>query len=197
MKKITAYHFIILLCLSVLAFQSCKKKKQEADPYADVKGHYFSVRQFTLDEWQTFRGQAFTILKTVREDKKKTDSSFTTSDTLNWGNIFKTFFETEISDRKYLGQYTYSQFDDNQEGSRNFYYKANDEDMFTQKLLITVDQVNNKVHGIYIETYKKTLWGETKQNLYYAPMKTIQIQVDEKPLVGARKYKVVQYYFMR
>ncbi len=195
MKKITVYRFILLLSLFCLALQSCKKKKEE-DPYADVKGHYFSIRQFAQDEWQTFHGQAFTILKTVRENKK-TDSSYTTSDTLNWGNIFKTFFETEISDRKFLGQYTYSQFDDNQEGSRNFYYKANDDDMFTQKLLITVDQVNNKVRGIYIETFKKTLWGETKQNLYYAPMKTIQIQTDEKPMVGARKYKVVQYYFMR
>ncbi len=194
MKKTTVYHFIVLVALSAFAFQSCKKKKAE-DPYADVKGHYFSIRQFALDEWQTFHGQAFTILKTVRENKK-TDSSYTTSDTLNWGNIFKTFFETEISDRKFLGQYTYNQFEDNQEGTRNFYYKANDEDMFTQKLLITVDQVNNKVKGIYIETFKKSPWGETTQKLYYAPMKTIQIQTDEKPLVGARKYKVVQYYFM-
>ncbi len=196
MKKIIVYRFIALSVLSLVLLQSCKKKKEEADPYADVTGHYFSIRQFALDEWQTFRGSPFTILKTVREDKK-TDSSFTTSDTLNWGVIFKTFFETEISDRKYLGQYTYNQFEDNQEGTRNFYYKANDEDMFTQKLLISADQVNNKVKGIYIETYKKNIWGATLQKLYYAPMKTIQIQTDEKPTVGARKFKVVQYYFMR
>ncbi len=196
MKKIIINYFILLIAFSALLFQSCKKKKAEADPYADVAGHYFSIRQFTQDEWRTFGGQAFTILKTVRENKK-TDSSYTTSDTLNWGNIFKTFFETEISDRKYLGQYTYTQFDDNQEGTRNFYYKANDEDMFTQKLLITANQENNKVMGIYIETFKKTIWGETKQNLYYAPMRTIQIQVDEKPTVGSRKYRVTQYYFMR
>ena len=186
--------------------QGCKKK-DDKDPYADIKGSYFSIKQFTLDEWQTFHGSPFTILKTVKEvhgDQKtaresgnvKIDSSFTNSDTLNWGTIFRTFFESDISDHKFLGKYTYNQFDDNQEDTRNFYYRAIDDDMFTQKLLITIDPVNNKVKGIYIETIKKTMWGETKQNLYYAPSKTIQIQTDEKPAIGPRRYNVTQYYFL-
>ncbi len=186
-------------------FSSCKKK-DEKDPYADVKGSYFSIRQFALDEWKTFRGEPFTIIKTTKEVKgdakkvkdmssAKTDSIYTNSDTLNWGSIFEVFFATDISDRKYLGKYTFSQFDDNMEGTRNFYYRANDDDLFTQKLLITIDITNNKVKGLYVETFKKTIWTEIKQNLYYAPMRTVQIQTDEKPSIGSRKYSVLQYYF--
>ena len=205
MKKRTAYYFLLLATFSITILQSCKKKDAK-DPYADVKGNYFSIRQFALDEWNTFKGEPFLITKTLKEvrgeSKKvsdmanaKVDSSLTNSDTLNWGNIFEIFFATDISDRKYLGHYTFSQFDDNVEGTRNFYYKADDDDLFTQKLLITVDITNNKVMGIYIETFKKTIWSETKQNLYYAPMKTIQIQTDERPSIGSRKYTVLQYYF--
>ena len=184
--------FVVITCL---LFISCQKKDTK-DPYADVQGNYFSIRQFALDQWNSFSGQPFVILKTVKINDK-TDSSYTNSDTLNWGNIFKTFFETDISDRSFLGQYTFTQFDDNDEGTHNFYYKANDPDIFTQKLLISIDQLNKKVKGIYIETYHKTLWSESKQILYYAPMQTIQIQNDDKPVWGARKYSVVQYYFMR
>ena len=198
--KILFKYSSILLLVAILGIMlpSCQKKdaKDTKDPYADVQGNYFSIRQYALDQWNTFQGEPFTIVKTVKINDN-TDSNFTTSDTLNWGNIFKVFFETDISDRKFLGQYTFTQFDDNADGTHNFYYKANDLDLFTQKLLITIDQLNNKVKGIYIETYKKTLWDECKQTLLYAPMHTIQIQTDDKPIFGAKKYSVVQYTFMR
>ena len=185
----------MIICAGIL-FSSCKKKNA-IDPFADVQGNYFSIRQFGIDQWNTYAGRPFTILKTVKINNK-TDSSYTNSDTLNWGDaIFKTFFETDISDRKWLGQYTFTQFDDNEEGTHNFYYKANDPDLFTQKLLITIDQQNSKVKGIYIETYKKTIFDECKQTLFYSPMETVQIQTDDKPGIGSRKYSVVQYYFMR
>jgi len=196
-KKLLSHRQVLLvITLAVILFSACKKKVTK-DPYADVEGNYFSIRQFGIDQWNTYAGVPFTIQKTVKIGNK-TDSSFTNSDTLNWGDeIFKTFFETDISDRKWLGQYTFTQFDDNQEGTHNFYYKANDPEMFTQKLLITIDGINNKVKGIYIETYKKTIFDECKQILYYDPMHTVQIQTDDKPAIGSRKYKVVEYYFMR
>jgi hypothetical protein len=177
----------------------------DKDPYADVKGHYYSIREFTVDQWKTHYGVPFTIIKTVREAKgdekkikeiayAKIDSSYTNSDTINWGNIFDVFFATDISDRKFLGKYTYSEFEDPAEGNMNRYYRANDDDLFTQKFLITTDLKTSSVVGIYIETYKKTVWTEIKQKLYYAPMKTIQIQTDEKPSIGSHKYTVLQYY---
>lgn len=193
MKKTGNYYGILFIALLVLICSSCKKK---IDPYVDIKGNYFSINQYALDQWNTFSGEPIMIIKTVRINNGKTDSLLTNSDTLNWAPIFKTFAETDISDRKYLGQYTFTQFDDNQDETHNFYYEANDKDLFTQKLLLSIDQFNNKVKGIYIETIKKDISGEHTQKLYYAPLKTIQIQTDDRPMLGGKKFKVEQYDLM-
>lgn len=194
MKKSIVYAGVILAFVSCLVL-SCKKKDTK-DPYADVQGNYFSVRQFTVDEWNTFAGEPFVIMKTVSVGNK-IDTTYTNSDTINWAPIFETFFATEISDRKYLGQYTFNQFDDNDDGTHNFFYEAKDEDLFTRKLLITIDKYNQMVKGIYIETEKGELGSSTIQKLYYKPMKTIQIQTDEKSLFGEKTHTVLQYDFMR
>ncbi len=194
MKQYLKYPVVLIAVFAIL-FSSCKDKKEKED-FSDIKGNYFSIDQFIRDEWNTFHGEGFTIIKTVRKDNK-TDSSYTTSDTLNWGNIFKVFHETEISDRKFLGKYKFTQFDDNADDTHNFFYEAEDEELFTQKLLITISQENAKVKGIYIETSKKTIWGNTIQKLYYNPLKTIQIQTDYKPMIGSKEFTVVQYDFMR
>jgi hypothetical protein len=195
-KKYITSSSILLVTLLVILGASCKKK-DATDEYADVQGSYFSINQFILDQWNTFSGEPISIIKTVKVNKGKTDSSFTNSDTLSWAPIFKTFAETDISDRKFLGKYNFTQFDDNQDQTHNFFYQAKDEDLLTQKLLITIDQYNNKVKGIYIETYKKDFGDECTQKLYYAPLKTLQIQTDDKPWLGSKKFTVVQYEFMR
>lgn len=195
MKKYYKFYGIIAFTLLTFLFAACKK--DEKDPYADMKGNYFSVRQFALDEWNTHGGEPFTLLKTVKVNNKLTDSSYTTSDTLNWGNIFKIFFATDISDREFLGQYNFSQFDDNADETHNFYYEAKEEDLYTRKLLITISQYNNKVKGIYIEAEKKTLWNDVVYKLYYKPLQRIQIQCIEKPLTGSKKHTVTEYEFNR
>ena len=195
MKKYFKNYGILVIVIFSIVSSSCKKKA-EKDPNEDIKGHYFSITQFALDEWNTFSGEPITLLKTVKIGDK-TDSSYTNTDSLDWTPIFKTFFESDISDRKYLGQYTFTQFDDNQDATHNFYYEANDKEMFTQKLLIAIDAYTNKVKGIYIETYKKTFGNEIIQKLYYKPLKTIQIQTDERPTLGSKKYTILQYEFLR
>jgi hypothetical protein len=175
---------------------SCKKKEKK-DEFANDLGKYFSIRQFALDEWNTFLGEHYVILKTTRTGNGKTDSSYTNSDTINWNPIFRTFFATDISDRKFLGQYTFSQFPDNLDGTMNLFYQATDPDLFTQKFLITIDQQSGIVNGIYIETLSHSFWDDVTQKLYYYPMKTIQIQTDDKPRFGSKKFTVVQYDFMR
>ena len=185
------------LLLVLLAVASCKKKEKAAVDTSDIKGNYFSIKQFALDEWNTFSGEPFLIEKSVRINNGKPDSSMTNSDTISWAPIFKAFFDADISDRKFIGKYTFTQFDDREDETHNFFYQANDEDLFTQKLLITIDDVNSKVKGIYVETYKKTFMSTTVQKLYYSPMKTIQIQNDEKPMLGSKKFTVTEYTFMR
>ena len=179
-----------------LHFSSCKKKQLKED-FSDIKGNYFSIYQFTLDEWNNYSGAPFAIIKSIRVNKGNTDSSFTNSDTINWAPIFLTFFATDISDRKNLGLYNFNQFDDHQDETHNFFYMAKDPDLFTQKLLITINQRTTKVKGIYIETFKKSATDECTQKLYYNPLKTIQIQTDDKPAFGTRKHTVQQWDFMR
>lgn len=173
----------------------CKKQK-EKEVSSEIKGNYFSVQQFALDEWNTFMGEPFMIVKTVNINGK-IDSSWTNSDTISWGPILETFFETDISDRKFLEQYKFSQFDDKDDGTHNFFYEAIDEDLPTRKLLLTIDLYTSKVKGIYVETKHNDLFDEKVQKLYYAPMETIQIQTYEKPFFGEKKHTVVQWDFIR
>lgn len=197
MKKQFRYYGIVLTVLLFIFASGCRKK--EKDPYANLKGNYFSIRQFALDEWNTFAGEPFTLTKTTRINGILKDSTTTSSDTLNWGTIFNVFFATDISDRKYLGQYKFTQFDDNADDTHNFFYEANpeDEDLYTRKLLITISSYNQRVKGIYIEAMKKNILGETTYKLYYKPLVTIQMQTIEKPVLGSKKHTVTEYTFNR
>lgn len=190
------YRHLLLAVLVVALFSDCKKKEPKED-FSDIKGNYFPMNQFILDQWNNFTGAPFVIVKTIRVNGKTTDSSYTNSDTLNWGPIFETFSKTDISDRKYLGQYNFNQFDDPQDNTHNFFYMAKDNDLYTQKLLITLDQNSMKIKGIYVETYKKTALNEETQKLYYAPVLTIQIQTDVKPVMGSRTHTITEYNFLR
>lgn len=184
------------ILLAALAFSSCKEKPAEED-YSKETGSYFSVRQYALDQWNTFMGEPFLIVKTVRVNDGKWDSSYTNSDTLDWGAIFHEFFLTEISDRQFLGKYKFTQFDDNEDETHNFFYEAKEEDLYTRKLLLTIDQYNQMVRGIYIEAAKSSPFEERLVKLYYKPMKRIQIQETVKPLFGASKHTVTEYEFLR
>jgi hypothetical protein len=139
-------------------------------------------------------------MKTVKINDGQTDTSYTNSDTISWAPIFKTFFETDISDTSFLGKYKYTQFPDDQDGTMNLFYEVadpDDDELFTRKLLITVDQQTRRVRGIYIETLKKDiLSGDRIQKLYYSPMKTIQIQTENKPVFGSSTHTIEQYDFM-
>lgn len=189
------YLAICLATLTITSFSACKEDK--ANDFSDIKGNYFSIRQYTLDQWNMYYGEPFLILKTVRVDKGKFDSSYTTSDTLNWGNIFREFFATEISDRSYLGKYKFTQFDDEQDETHNFFYEALEEDLYTRKLLIAIDRYSKKVTGIYIEGRQHSIFDDRLVKLYYKPMKRIQIQVTETPMFGEKVHTVTEYEFMR
>jgi hypothetical protein len=96
-----------------------------------------------------------------------------------------------------LGKYKFTQFEDNQDDTRNFFYEALDEDLYTRKLLITIDQYNQMVRGIYIEAIDKTIFDEKMVKLYYKPMSRIQIQEIETPMFGEKKHTVTEYEFIR
>lgn len=177
--------------LALLLFFSCKKKEATPEVSTTFNGTYFSIKQFGEDQLHLLWGQPYTFHKIVSLNGK-TDSSFTTAMDMDWASIIKPFFESDISDKKYLGQYNFSMFEDNLTDTRNFFYEAKDKKLLTQKLQITADAYNNKITSIYIETIKN---GKV-QKLLYEPKKLIQIQEYESSFLGKDKNLKVEYYFM-
>lgn len=186
----------VVLLLSILLL-SCKKKTGTNNNanISNNTGTYFSVKQFAQDQWETFKGQPFTFEKKIVSNGH-TDTGLVIAQDMNWGEIVRPFFEADISDTSFLGKYTFSVFDESSSSTQNLYYKANDPDLFTQVLQITIDPFNNKIKAIYIETHKQTFWKNKSQKLYYAPLKSVLIQDFEEPRIGSSKTKIVSYHFM-
>jgi len=185
---------MMLLSATIFLF-SCKEDENKS--VNTDEGTYYSIRQFAQDQWNYNMGAPFVILKTVRVNGGKVDSSYTNSDTLNWGHIFDLFFQCDISDPSFLGKYKYSFFEDEEQDTYDVFYEALDEDLYTKKFLVTASQENKLIRGIYIEASEKTPFNDKIVKLYYKPMKRIQIQVTDKPLFGKKKHVVTEYEFIR
>ena len=185
----------IFYILIIILFSSCKEETAE-ERIAKLGITYFSVNQYIYDQWTNYKDVPFTILKTENINGK-IDSSYTNSEKLDWVPIIKIFFETDIGDVEMLGHYKFSQYEDKEDKTVNFYYEANESYLFTRKLLISADPFTSHIKAIYIETQNHSMiFGDTKQKLYYAPLKTIQIQKYEKPLFSDKKSTITQYYLM-
>lgn len=180
------YLLFTLLLLTV----SCKKKETNNEPNT-ANGNYFSIMQFAQDQFHLLWGQPYTFQKIVTLNGKS-DSTFEKATDVDWATVLKPFFESDISDKKYLDQYNFTMFEDNTTETRNFFYEAKNKKLLTQKLQVTADLYNNKISAIYIETEKN---GKV-QKLYYAPKKLIQIQEFETAFLGKDKNLKVEYYFM-
>lgn len=173
----------------MLLIASCKKAENVA---VDTSGAtYFSITQFTVDQFHTFGGQPYTLHKVVTLNGK-TDSSFESAFSMDWASVLKPFLASDISDKKYLDRYNFTLFEDDITDTRNFFYEAKDPKLFTKKLQISSDALNNKIQSIYIETEKN---GKV-QKLFYKPVKLIQIQEFESSFLGKDKNLKVEYYFM-
>lgn len=188
-------YFAICIAFAALFLSSCKEKSQ-LDLLTEVKGNYFSINQYIIDEWTSHAGEPLGFKKTIKENGK-VDSSMTNGDLMDWPSITSVFIATDISDRKNLNKYTFSQFEDETDNTHDFMYVANKPDMYVQKLLLTMDVNTMKVRGIYIETYEKSILKEKSQKLFYSPMRTIQIQESTQPLLGSKTEKVTQYDVIR
>jgi hypothetical protein len=186
---------VLSISLLVLLFVSCKKNVvPAANP--DIKGTYWSIVQFAMDQWATYHGQPISLVKIVKEDYK-VDSSYVSALKMDWGtDVFKYFFATDISDKKYLGHYNFSSFDETTNQAHVYSYEAIDEDLFTRKLWITTDPSNNKILSIYIETRKNADAKQEVEKLYFKPQKLIQIQQFENSSTGLKMEKEIKYRFL-
>ena len=191
----------LILGTAILAISlfipSCRDYSTE-DRLIRIGVGYFSVNQYIFDTWTTYHDQPFAILKTQKTGNNKIDSTYTNTAKFDWSEVFKVFFEADISDRDLLGHYKYAQYEDKEDNTVNFFYQANEDYQFTQKLLISADPFTNHIKAIYIETFNHNLLlGDTNQKLYYSALKKIQIQRNEAPLFGEKKRTVIEYYLYR
>lgn len=186
---------ILLPVVALLLLAACKQPVKTAPkPNPDARG-YFSINQFVKDQWNTYLGQPFSIIR-VTTRNGKTDSAIVNAMTMEWGDIFKRFFETDIGDPKYVGHYNFNMFLDESSDTRNLYYEAKDDDLFTRKLEITAMQETNKITHIYIETERRTGMKDIIQKLYYAPLSVIQIQEFDALATGDKNVLRIEYHFM-
>jgi hypothetical protein len=185
----------LLFASITISIMSCKKKEAVNANHDLSKGTYFSIKDFTKDQWKTFHGQPFVINQHITLNGK-TDSVLVSALNMKWSQVFKIFFETDISDPKFLEKYEFSMFEESTTQTRTFTYTARDPELFTQKLQIAADEYNNKIRSIYIETQKETFWNKQTQKLLYSPVHVIQIQEHNDPLIGRQKDLVIEYKFM-
>lgn len=182
------YGVIFLILLT-----SCKSEVKETE---GTDGRtYFSVATYIQDQWDANRGQGYGMVKKVYFNGK-VDSVFTNAIDLDWAPILKVFFDTDISDPKYIGQYDFSAFDDTLTRSRNFYYEAKDKKLYTRRLHITSNFFTDKITSIYIEAQKNSRVGTKNLKLLYTPLETISIQEWETSKTGEQKELRVVYEFL-
>jgi hypothetical protein len=194
----TFLYFAGILLYSLTLLPACRKKNAEKNSKVFIdssKGTYFSIRQFTADQMKTYHGYPFSFIKTTTINGT-TDSSIENMNTMDWGFIFKTFFAADIGEYRFLGKYRFTLFEDDATATRNFLYEAKDDSLYTQKLQISADQLNNKIRSIYIETAKHAGFTDEEGKLYYNPEKKIQIQHYEKSSMGKAQSSVIEYRFM-
>lgn len=184
---------VVLLLLCVSTGIACKKN---TDAKPDLsQGTYFSIKDFARDQWKTFNGQPY-LLNQFTTLNGKTDSTSVSAITLKWSAIFNTFFETDISDPKYLDKYDFVNLLEPTTQSRTFSYSAKEPDLFTQKLQITIDNFTGRIRNIYIETQKTSFWNKQTKKLLYTPVRVLQIQEYNEPLIGKGKELIVEYKFL-
>lgn len=184
------YKYIYPL-IAILFITSCKPKEEPAVVHDASEGTYFSVKQFIKDQWDTHSGQPYGLEKKVSMNGKE-DVSMTTAYEMDWGPLIKMFFDADISDVKYLGQYSFSQFEDDATFTINYYYEANNPKLFTRKLQVSADATNLRIRSIYIETQKD---GKS-QKLFYMPLKVISVQEYEKSFLSSPKEIRIEYRFL-
>jgi len=185
----------LLLILFLILLGSCKQDEKTENKVADNNATYFSIKQFVKDQYDIYRGQPFGLVKTVRLNGK-VDSSLVTANNMEWGSIFKIFFDTDISDPKFLNEYDFTMFEDDASLTRNFYYEAKSDKLYTKKLQISADVTTNKIRSIFIEASENTRWHGKLRKLFYMPLKVINIQEFERSTPGPDKELIIEYRFL-
>lgn len=195
MSKAFKRIFPAAVLFAVLMACTSRKASEQNQTQSAEAGSYFSIIQFAKDQIDTYAGQPFTLVKTVTLNGK-TDSCFVQSLRMDWADVLKVFFESDISNPKFLDKYQFTEFEESATDSRVFFYEAKEPGLFTRKLQISVDPLTNKIRSIYVETEKIGKLSTRAQKLFYRPVNLIQIQELERGTLGKDRDLRIQYRFL-
>ena len=201
MKARFSMHLKHLLSIAATAFFlfSCKPKEKTTDelfPKRDTTQTYWSVNQYIDDQIDTYGGQPFSLSR-IATINGKTDSALVNFFDMDWPTILEPFRNSDIGDKKFLGKYEFSMFDDNNTGNRTFYYEAKEKELFTRKLQLVIDPTNFRILSVYIETAKDGTLGDETSKLLYIPLKIIQIQQNKSSMTGSGDKIHIDYRFLQ
>ena len=117
---------------------------------------------------------------------------------IDWAAITKPFFQADISAKRFIGHYDYSEFSDLPASQRVRSYEAKEDDLRTRQLLVTTDLAHDKiVRSILIATREEGFWNTREQKLYYLPGRFITIAETIRSRIGPDKDLRAEYRFLR
>lgn len=185
----------IILAVVSLMLTSCGDYTQS---YTDGKisdSSYFPIKVYAAAQIKTYFGAPYTLYRISHLDGV-VDTTLVNYYNMDWGDILKPFLATDISERKYIGQYDFAVSDDEITGNRGYTYTAKTPDLYTRLLQVNFDPTNFRIRSIYIETHKGDFWGSRSGKLLYVPLRIIQIQETSKTLLGKVRNLRVDYKYM-
>jgi hypothetical protein len=185
--------FLFSLLLTTL-FSGCSYLKKEKPVKENSGEGYYSVKGFLDDQWRLLNNQPIVLLR-VSKFNDRTDSAYVPLDSSLWKNIRKQFDPSDISDTRFLNQYKFSTFSDNDLNIIYFNYEALSKKLLTQKLNISADNLTHRILSVFIETRNENKTYEKTQKLTYIPHRFIQIQSFEKSIISRPEDLLVTYYF--
>lgn len=181
---------IILYLVFLLPFISCSK--QNSDSNKEGESIYFSISQFLDDQWDLLNGQPYTLRKKIVINGN-VDTGVQHLDSVFFSHIREIFDKSDISNPKFESKYNVEHIQESMFHTLNF--TAQDEDLYTQLLVVNMDYENNRVLNIYIETKQETLFHDKITKLTYAPLRFIQIIEKEKSFLSSPKNIEINYVF--
>lgn len=188
-------------CLLFLAliFASCAPAppSTEDDRPRDGSDSYFPLTYFIREQYALYFGEPFTVERILSLNGKR-DSSTVRAATADWAAITRPFFAADISPKRFIGRYEYSQFDDLATSQRIRSYEAKEPGLRTRQLLVNTDlEHDHLVRSIFIATREESFWSTREQKLYYMPGRNISIGETTRSRLGPDKDMHAEYRFSR
>lgn len=158
-------------------------------------GTYFSTAQFLMDQISMLQGKIYTLEKVIELNGQR-DSTIVALPTENWVPVYEAFLSADIGKPRFLDKYRFSEFEDLLTYTHSYVYEAKDASLPVRRLMISANAETHRIKSLVAETETNSFWNSNRRKLYYAPLKVIQIQEWNTPLVGSAKTFRAEYRFL-